>query len=375
MASFSEKKSIGIALAVVATGVVLTLVWRNSTTPNADSIFEKPTSSASHQGEVSNLNCQDRLERATREPNEKLDVASLRAELLSVPKIEASAAIVEFLRSGRDQSTGLEFEIGPGGEMKSWPTLRTMLLDLLESIDPVAAAAISREILGKPTTADEWAIALRNLGRGERNPENDAFLVSRTVDLINRAEWQEAPSVGYLNAFDVLVHLGATAETPLLSSLVQRKERKDLAHAAFLTMDRLVQRQPADMLARLSGDSALQQVRPEMTAQQFARADLRDPQQRDLVKSWLLEPSRTSSEIQSFVAVFPNQNRFVSHNLLTDEITVSGAELVVHDREALQVLQSWNADPAFEPVREHLQLMTERLQKFVQQASETQTAE
>ncbi len=374
MSSFRGKHITWISGLTAAGLAVSWLAWKQSRQDQLPTPQPYTRNQPSSSAGATNDDSRNRIDRALWESGKTIDPASLRADLLAAPKSEASAAILEFLRSGRDQSTGLEFEIGPGGEMKSWPTLRTMMLDLLATIDPEAAAVISREILAKPTSADEWAIALRNLGRGERSAENDAFLVARTAELIQRAEWQESPSVGYLNAFDVLVHLEATGETPLLSNLVQRKERKDLAHAAFLTLDRLVQRQPADMLTRLAGDKALQESRPEMTAQQFARADLRDPQQRDLLKRWLLDPARTPAEIQSFTGVYPNQNRFVSNNLLTEEITMSGAELAAHDQEALRILESWSADPEFEPVRDHLQSMTQRLKQFVQQPAQPPTS-
>ena len=66
------------------------------------------------------------------------------------------------------------------------------------------------------------------------------YLRAKTEELITNPEWQQNPSVGYLNAFDVLVHVGATESTPLLSDLIQRKDRRDLAHAGFLALDRLV---------------------------------------------------------------------------------------------------------------------------------------
>ena len=183
--------------------------------------------------------------------------------------------------------------------------------------------------------------------------------------MITNPTWQAEPSIGYLNAFDVLVHIESTDSAPLLSELVQRKDRKDLAHAGFLTLDRLVQRQPADVLTRLASDRALQQSRPEMVAQQFARADLRDPAQQLIAKAWLLDPARTPVELRSFAGVYPNNNRFISNNLLTQESSQSGDDLAAHDREALQTISSWAADPAFQPVRETLDLIISRLEGFV----------
>lgn len=289
----------------------------------------------------------------------------LRQSLASLPPDAAAESIREFLRSGRDKDTGLPFEIGRGGELTGWPTYRVFLLDALIHTDPDAAVGISRGILASPTSPDEWAVALRNVGKLESAEETDSFLSGKTAELIANPDWQAEPSVGYLNAFDVLVHTGATDQTPLLSSLIQRKDRKDLAHAGFLTLDRLVQRRPTDMLERLADDTALQQSRPEMTAQQFARADLRDPRQREIVETWLLDPARTAAELRSFAGTYPNQNRFVSHNLLTSDHPVSATELAAHDREALEIVTAWEADDRFLPVRNHLRIIRTRLSSFV----------
>jgi hypothetical protein len=162
----------------------------------------------------------------------------------------------------------------------------------------------------------------------------------------------------------VLVHTNATASTPLLSNLIQDKDRRDLAHAGFLTLDRLVQRQPTVELQLLAADRALQQSRPEMVAQQFARADLRDAAQQALLKSWLLDPTRTPTELRSFAGVYPNSNRFISNNLLTTESQQPGTDLAAHDRQALEIVSGWLADPAFKSVKDHLLTMVSRLNEF-----------
>lgn len=296
----------------------------------------------------------------------------LRNWVESLPADEAVARIRSFLENGGDKNTGLSFEIKADGSLKEWPTFRTYLIDALLAIDPAAAAQISRGILSSPTTADEWALALRNVGRAEDADQSRDFLREKTVELIRNPDWQANPSIGYLNTFDILVHTGATIETPLLSKLIQNKERRDLAHAAFLTVDRLVQQAPADMLENLAADTALQQSRPEMTAQQFARADLRDDRQRELVQQWLLAPERTTTELNAFAGVYPNSNRFVSNNLLTHEAPQTGADLAAHDREVLRILNTWREDPEFEPILEHLSAMSFRLEKFTRVSPTTE---
>lgn len=296
-------------------------------------------------------------------------LSSLRRELLSLPEDQAAAEISRFLATGEDRPTGLDFAIGESGNLSGWPTLRVFLLDLLPTLDPAAAAALGREVLAKPTTADEWALALRNVARGELAPESRAYLKAKTAELIKRPEWQAEPSVGFLNAFDVLVHTAATDAEPLLSDLIRNKDRRDLAHAGFLTLDRLVQREPAEMLARLKADTALQASRPEMVAQQFARADLRVEAQRELVRGWLLDPARSAVELENFAGIYPNNNQMVSNNLLTSEPRVSGADLAAHDREALGLIRQWQQDPAFASRAAVLDEMAARLSQFVEESA------
>lgn len=285
----------------------------------------------------------------------------LRTQLKTMPAAQAVALIRTFLDSGKDQSTHLSFVLGSDQAFSEWPTFRTFLLDTMLEVNPAAAAALSRDLLDTPTSPDEWAIALRNVGKVDVSLATSDYLRSKTETLIAYPPWQADPSLGYLNAFDVLVHTNATACTPLLSGMIQNKERKDLAHAAFLTLDKLVQRQPANVLALLAADSGLRDNYPEMVAQQFARADLRDPTQREIARSWLQNPSRTDAEFHSFASTFPNANRFVTNNLLTANITPSLEEIQSGDAAALAIIDAWRRDPSFSPVMPHLTIIHQRL--------------
>lgn len=298
------------------------------------------------------------------------ELRTISTEIRAMSRADAVARISAILASGRDFETGHEFTLDAEGNLAAAPTLRTMLLDQLAAIDPAAAAEISRGILATPTTADEWAIALRNIGRFDDSPEALELLENKAVELIRNPEWQADPSIGFLNAFDVLVHTEATETAPLLSSLIQNKDRRDLAHAAFLTLDRLVQRRTTEMLGFLTTDPALAASRPEMTAQQIARADLRDDRQREFVAQWLLSPERTATELNAFTGVFPNHNQFVSNNLLTKDAPSSGPELATHDREVLEVVTAWQDDPAFQAVEPRINTMIHRLTAFTEQQTQ-----
>jgi len=362
----NRRIAIAAVLVVLAAGGFFVWKWQHDGRGNAEKSGTLRVTKAESRPAVStDLLAQASAGLSTAPDESRQSLKDLRASLLAMPKDEALAMIRSFLASGDDRATGLSFDIARDGSLTEWPAFRTFLLDALPLIDPAAAAAIGREILASPTTADEWALALRNVARGEPLEESAAFLQRKTEELITNPAWQAEPSIGYLNAFDVLVHIGATGSAPLLSGLIQRKDRKDLAHAGFLTLDRLVQRQPVDLLGRLAADRALGESRPEMVAQQFARADVRDPQQREILKAWLLDPARTSAELRSFAGVYPNNNRFVSNNLLTVESTQTGDDLAAHDRAALETVSAWADDAAFEAAREPLALMLSRLQGFV----------
>jgi hypothetical protein len=295
-------------------------------------------------------------------------LAELRQALADAPAREAAEAIRKFLDSKTDASSGQGFKLNAVGQLEEAPTLRTFLLDELARLDPVAAAEYAKTVLASMDSPDEWAVALRSLARGDPSSAGRALLEQKTGELLRHAEWQQNPSVGYLEAFDVAVYLGGTGLLPALSDLVRRQDNPALAHAAFLALDRLVINDPAAMLAALEADPNLMQGRELTRADYFARADVRDPQQRQVLEKYLLEPSLNSAELEQFAGVFPNANSMISHNLLTQPATPEATTLRSRDAESLRVLEEWLADPRFEKVRPELEKAKSRLQEFVRQA-------
>src|SRR5437764_932745 len=105
---------------------------------------------------------------------------------------------------------------------------------------PLCAPAAPRARGASPDAYDEWAVALRNLARGDRCPEGRALLQQKVGELLRNESWQHNPSTGYLEAFDAAVYLGGRNLVPVLSELVRKQDNPAVAHAAFLTLDRLV---------------------------------------------------------------------------------------------------------------------------------------
>ncbi len=299
-------------------------------------------------------------------------LADLRSYLDSLSPDLAAAVITSFLADpANNAATRIDFSISQTGFLDGHPSLRVALLDWFGQIDPRQAGVVAAQILATPTDADEWAVSLRNFARAHPAAESQAFLRAKAEELIRNPKWRVNPSVGFFESFDVLVHTRATESTGLLSDLVSDRspQGKPLAHAAFLTLDRLTIREPAAMMEQLAARPELTQARGEMVANLFARADLRDEAQRTLVRGYLLDPARTATDLTAFAGVYPNANFSISKNLLSENMTLSRDEITARDAAALAIVNAWLADPSFEQVKPHLTTIHQRLTTFVGQTA------
>ncbi len=295
-------------------------------------------------------------------------MAALRQALSDGSTNLTPAAIRRFLDTRVDAPTGQGFKPAGKGPLAEAPTLRTFLLDQLTSLDPAAAAEYARTILGSPDSPDEWAVALKSLALGDTSPAGRQLLEQKTAELLRNDSWQQNPSTGYLEAFDTAVFLGGTNLAPALTDLVRKQDNPAVAHAAYLALDRLVINDTADLLAALQADPGLMQGREATRANYFARADVRDPLQRQVLESYLLDPRIGAAELAQFAGLFPSANYMISQNLLTPTPTPDRASLTARDATSLQTVQDWLADPRFTKLQPQLQRVKQRLEDFARQA-------
>ena len=54
--------------------------------------------------------------------------------------------------------------------------------------------------------------------------------------------------------------------------------------------------------------------------------------------------------------------------MLTSEEETPGADLNAHDREVLEIIREWRADPAFATRSRYLEIMDRRVSEFVRSA-------
>ena len=335
----------------------------------AETAATPPPSSAPVQDLQANLHATAAaLETSASADTSRKLLRELRAQLLGFPAEIAVRALREFLDTRRDVPLTLEFAIGVDGMLKEAPTLRVWLLDCLGQIDRNAAADYARAILSAPSSPDEWAISLRDYALARTSPDDVAFVQGKARELIHNPAWQQNPSTGFLEAFDTIVYTQATALTPDLVQLITKKKNRAVAHAAYLTLDRLILERPAEVLSQISRDPNLMHGREQTRANYFARADVRDPEQRRLVENYLLDSRKTPEELETFAGIYPNANYMISTNLLTRSAGPAHNELAARDRAALPVVETWLRDPQFTSVKAQIQQIHARLKTFVAEA-------
>lgn len=301
--------------------------------------------------------------------NARRQLDALRSAVRQLPASEASAAIREFLASKADAVTGQELKLGPGGLLTNAPTLRVFLLDQLGQIDPAGAVAQARIILDSMASPDEWAVALQSHALGDGSAEGRAYLYGKLESMLTFEPWLREPSTGFLEAFDVAVYLGGTNLVPALAGVLRSKEKEAASHAAYLALDRLAIADAASTLALLQSNPDLMAGREVTRANYFARADVREAGQKQILETYLLNPGLDPVELDKFAGLYPNANFMISHNLLTGNSTPDHAWLAARDAESLRLVRQWILDPRFAHRLPQLQAIQHRLENFARQAA------
>lgn len=233
----------------------------------------------------------------------------------------AIAAILAFLRTGQDASTGRGFVIGQGGILAEATTLRVYLMDKLgvlsRKVDGGQALTAARETLQDFGSADEWAVSMRNIAWFD--PASRGFLQDRVNAMIRHPGWLAQPTTGMLEAFDIIVHTGAMTAVTELNRFIS-DPASPLARASGVALDRLATLHAMELTAFLNQQPELLAAAPLMRADLFARADLRDPGQRQQLETYLLRGDVEASERRKFFGSLVQSGRFVSHNLVTPYI-------------------------------------------------------
>jgi hypothetical protein len=277
------------------------------------------------------------------------------------------AAILTFLQTGQDAPTGKGFAVGEKGALTRATTLRVYLMNKLGLLSREtggeAALGVAREVLGSFGSADEWAVSMRNVAWFDKNGRE--FLQNRVSAMLGHAEWCDSPSVGMLEAFDVIVHTGAVALVPELSRLVAVQD-SPLARASSVALDRLASHDARELTVLLNQQPQLLASTPLQRADLFAHADLKISAQREQLEVYLLRTDVSAGERQKFLASLVQSGRFVSYNLVTPLIP---PESPIEARERLQTLMrtvnEWKNDARFKGLAGELGALENKLNRII----------
>jgi hypothetical protein len=186
--------------------------------------------------------------------------------------------------------------------------------------------------------------------------------------MLDRQSWQDNPSDGFLEAFDLAVVTGAAGEVAALLPPEDRTmEESPVARAAFVALDRLMLANPGAVMDWLAANPAGLDGRPGYRASLFSRLDVRVPAQQALLAEYLLRPDHGPDELPYFTAIFPNRNFFTGFRLVTPVWDNAGA-IAPRDEATLAVLREWITQPQFAGRRAALETMISRLEKFTEPA-------
>jgi len=268
----------------------------------------------------------------------------------SNPDAEA-AALLEFLQSGQDEATGLDFIVGEAG-LDEWPSLRTFLLDLLGKIDLDAAAqyALANIIPFKKSTP-EYAVSLQILWNDGGAEKPTPELTQAWLGLLGKADWSARPDAAWLESLDFASRIPEATPVFIEAAslwLARPEEASGKAETVEIALERMMIRHPAETLSALLENSQwMSEGRgPAVRATLFARADASAPEQVIYLKDYLQNLDPSGNEAKVFYRSFPCYNFGVAPGLSGQADIPGGAEIQKRLRADLLLLQGWQRDPS-----------------------------
>jgi len=307
------------------------------------------------------------------EEESKTILEELRTAIRAADPQEAAAAILDFLKSGKDAPTHLPFVVGPEGVMDLVPTLRTALLDLIPSLDPTLALEISRQVMDEMKSPDEYALALRNLAWNDLNGDLKSELSDRLERMMGNKDWSAKPSAGFLEALDAGVEISNKQSFDAIVGLDRQAiaaADSTLARASLIALDRMVLREPTLLVNAFKADPTLHGIAPDQRASLMSRLDVTDPKQREVFVHYLFTTAHGEGELDYFARLFPNGNYVHGNWLITSgEATHTIDSRLAADKATLGELGKLSGTAMDQAGREALQRIRDRLSKIVSDAA------
>ncbi len=288
-------------------------------------------------------------------PNKKQALDALRETLGQADPHVAIATIRQFLASGEDAATGLRFKLGDDHTLDQATSMRTFLMDQLgtisQDIGATDAAEVARATLETKGSADEWAVAMRNLAWAD--PEGSkSLLAAKARELIEYTPWQTAPTGGYLEAFDAAAYAG---DPTIIADLAPMSSAKSATgRAALIALQRLSGIAPEQVAAYLNANPDVLADAPMRRADYMGSVDLSQPTQLSQAETYLNRTDVSEAEKDKFLGRLGVPAGFVSETLLTPE-TITQMPLLEHRALVNQTATNWLASGSYPALQGALQ--------------------
>lgn len=364
----------GLLLAVIGTTSALRFRGersRGAAASTEEKAVSKQTASApaaAHGLREALLTLPGRIAAATSSEASAALLAEMAAKLRTLPQAEAVALLVALLDGRGDAPTKLEFQVGPGGDLRTASTVRVWALDQLGQLDAAAAAAYSKAIYARHDSADEWALALRNDWRHAAQTGQFDAVRARALELMAHEPWAANPSMGFLEALDLSVATLAWEAVPRLEAWLNASPSEVLRRSAWMALERMSAEMPEDFLPALSRRPEWLATQPLVRAGLVARADLGVERQRTAVEHYLQRPDLSTEEARSFFELIPNANAIVANTLATQTRVPTLTRTAQMDATTLQTMRSWQGRPEFSRWRAEIAAAEARLVENVASA-------
>lgn len=272
------------------------------------------------------------------------------ARMFAANPDRAAATLLQFLRSGEDNATGLEFAVGEAG-LEEWPSLRAFLLDLLGKIDPALASRYALEtVIPAKNSTVEYAVSLQILWNhgGAETPTPE--LTSAWLGLLQKPDWAAQPDAAWLESLDFSSRIPEATPQFLAAAtpwLARPGEASGKAEAAEIALERMMVRHPKETLAGLlQNPQWMDEGRgPAVRATVFARVDATDPEQVSSLKTYLQSLPADGKEAAAFYRAFPCHNYGVAPGLSGQPEIPGAADIEARLRADLALLEGWQKDP------------------------------
>lgn len=233
-------------------------------------------------------------------------LSDLRDFIHTHPGAESIPLLQKLLASGFDGATGQPWAWDESaGTPLSTTGLRATLLIWLSDCDTGAAMPFAAAIWrSEQATPEDWAIAFHCTLRDNSGGQHTTLLREQGVQLLQREDWLQQPTPGFLQALEMLAAFGGREEFINLTELCGLGLAEGLELAAESAAARLLEAHPHAALAVLAEDPSVLARAPLVRARLVAAAQADDPAQRQWVVRYWNRTDLSAEERLAFTAGF-----------------------------------------------------------------------